>query len=499
MLDFALNKGSAFEQATPGGTGPIRRHVSLELTAYSVLAAYGLLIATTGVATFRIGLDRIDRLYSVSATYVATTVAAMLLLLTINYGATVGYSLGESLTRCLGRSALTTVLPFLFSLLLSFLPLGGSADYLRQPLVLWQIEWAVCSVTGVVAIDLVSFLLVHRWRALGMLKYPVAVVGAGDLAERLVRWLQTGCADSVAILGIFDDRDGQAPGRVHLGSALTGSIDELIELARHETIERIIVALPHSAEDRLMAILRKLKQVPVDICLAPDRAGFAAFGKGHGEFSGLPILNVYRRPLRTGEMLVKSLSDRIVTAVVLVLLSPILLAVAVAVKLDSPGPILFPQDRFGFGHKVIRVYKFRTMRNDLADPGGGHQTERNDPRLTRIGGFLRKTSLDELPQLFNVLRGEMSLVGPRPLPLLMRVQDKLIHEIVSEYAYRHRVKPGITGWAQVNGYRGAINTEEELRARIDHDLYYIDNWSFLLDMMIIIMTLGVFMGHKNAY
>jgi exopolysaccharide biosynthesis polyprenyl glycosylphosphotransferase len=183
----------------------------------------------------------------------------------------------------------------------------------------------------------------------------------------------------------------------------------------------------------------------------------------------------------------------------LVFLSPLLLAIAAIIRLDSAGPTFFRQRRQGLGDRPFEVYKFRTMYCELGDPKGANQTKRGDPRVTRIGAFLRKTSLDELPQIFNVLRGEMSLVGPRPHTPHMLIGDKKHYEIVSEYSFRHRVKPGITGLAQVNGHRGAVDTPDQLKARIDLDLYYIDHWSLWLDVKILYRTAFVCFSGRNAY
>jgi lipopolysaccharide/colanic/teichoic acid biosynthesis glycosyltransferase len=186
-------------------------------------------------------------------------------------------------------------------------------------------------------------------------------------------------------------------------------------------------------------------------------------------------------------------------ALLLLLLGPLLLVLALGVKLSSPGSVFFRQERHGLGNRVFQVFKFRTMRVEMHDLGGRRQTERNDPRVTFFGAILRRTSLDELPQLINVLKGDMSLVGPRPLPLQMRVDDRLNYEIVAEYAFRHRVKPGITGLAQVKGHRGPVSSAEALRSRIACDLYYIDHWSLWLDLKILAKTSAVCVLGKNAF
>jgi exopolysaccharide biosynthesis polyprenyl glycosylphosphotransferase len=239
--------------------------------------------------------------------------------------------------------------------------------------------------------------------------------------------------------------------------------------------------------------------MPVEISLAPDMVGFSLAAKGHEEFGGLPLLDVYGRPLSFGQGLIKAIFDRTAAALGLIALSPLLLIVAAVIKLDSKGPVLFRQNRYGFGDRVIAVYKFRTMKAESTDANGEKQTAVNDPRITRIGGFLRRSSIDELPQLLNVLRGELSLVGPRPHAVSMRVRQRRNADIVPDYALRHHVKPGITGWAQVNGYHGPVETERALHERVGYDLDYINNWSLWFDIRILMQTLLIAFGQRHAY
>jgi Undecaprenyl-phosphate glucose phosphotransferase len=368
----------------------------------------------------------------------------------------------------------------------------------RAPLVDWLLLWATASVAGIVLARVVLSIFLKRWRDAGQLKQLVAVYGTGDLAERLVARLGA-CPEAIEIVGVFDDRAGRGVVGAGLRELPHGTTADLVELSRQFEIDRIVVALPHSAEQRLLEILRKLHKMPVEISLAPDMVGFNLPAKDHDEFGGLPLLDVYGRPLTFGESLVKTAFDRLAAAVGLVLLSPLLLAIAAAIKLDSKGPVLFRQNRYGFGDRVIGVYKFRTMKAESADTNGEKQTAVNDPRITRIGGFLRRTSLDELPQLFNVLRGELSLVGPRPHAVSMRVKQRRNEDIVPDYALRHHVKPGITGWAQVNGYHGPVETEKHLHQRVAYDLDYINHWSLWFDIRIILRTLFIAFGQRHAY
>lgn len=327
----------------------------------------------------------------------------------------------------------------------------------------------------------------------------VAVVGSGEAAGRLIQWLEATEPRLVEVVGIFDDRSRDRLAENALAQMIRGNTSDLIELYKSAPFDKIVIALPHSAEDRLLDLLRRLRQLPVDIALAPDLIGFRSPSQGQSEIAGLKLYKLTDRPIRGSQRLVKGGIDRLLSALALLFLSPLLLLVALAIRLDSRGPILFRQPRQGLGDSLFQVYKFRTMRADLSDAIGRQQTQRDDPRITRLGAWLRRTSIDELPQLLNVLRGEMSLVGPRPHTPHMLIGNKQIFDLVDEYSFRHRVKPGITGLAQVNGYRGAIDTPEHLRARIDYDLYYIDHWSLWLDIKILFRTAAICFSGVNAF
>jgi exopolysaccharide biosynthesis polyprenyl glycosylphosphotransferase len=363
----------------------------------------------------------------------------------------------------------------------------------------WLLAWGTASTTAALGVHLLSRPVVNRWRTAHLVSHRVAIVGSGEPARRLVEWIEANAHDVVEVVGLFDDRRGSAPDRVALSHLVRGTTDDLIEYYRKAPIDKVIVALPHQAEERLLTILQRLKQLPVDIALAPDPVGFRVPAMDGADLAGLQMTALAQRPLRASERFFKELFDRSVAALLLLILSPLMLATALAVKFTSPGPVFFRQERHGLGNRIFHVLKFRSMRTDLQDVTGAQQTQRNDARVTTIGNFLRRTSIDELPQLLNVLMGDMSLVGPRPLPVQMRVEDRLNYEIVSEYAYRHRVKPGITGWAQVKGHRGAIDTAEGLQSRVAFDLYYIENWSLWLDIKILFMTGAVCALGKNAF
>jgi Undecaprenyl-phosphate glucose phosphotransferase len=327
----------------------------------------------------------------------------------------------------------------------------------------------------------------------------IAVVGSGESAARLIRWVELTAPGLFEIIGVFDDRDSRRTVSSSVAHKIRGNTTDLIELYKSAAFDKIVIALPHSAEARLLHLLRTLRRLPVDIVLAPDLMGFNSLEQETAEVAGLKLLSLANRPIREPQRILKAGIDVVTAALALTLLSPLFFGVALAIRLNSDGPILFRQRRQGLGDRLFDVYKFRTMYCDMGDPAGMHQTKRGDPRVTRVGAILRKTSLDELPQLFNVIRGEMSLVGPRPHSPYMLIGDKRHFEIVSEYSFRHRVKPGITGLAQVNGYRGAVDTPDQLKARIDLDLYYIDHWSLWLDIKILCRTAVVCFSGLNAF
>ncbi len=407
-------------------------------------------------------------------------------------------ALRRPLSRRLADAALRTLLPFVVSLLV-VIALVARGDAARLPLIHWLTLWAMGAVVGICGVRLYLSGAIARWRRQGRLKQAVAIYGTGDLAERLLTRLRASSPDTIELVGVFDDRARRRIASPSLRSLAVGTADDLVALSRHRDIDRVLVALPHSAEQRVVEVLKKLRRMPVEISLAPDLVGYNVACREPDAFAGLPLLEVYGRPLTFGQILLKGAIDKALASFALVFGAPLLLALAIAIKLDSKGPVFFRQNRHGFGDRVISVYKFRTMAADAADHDGVRQSRPNDPRVTRVGHFLRRWSLDELPQLLNVLRGEMSLVGPRPHAISMQVEERPNHDIVPDYALRHHVKPGITGWAQVNGYHGPVATEEALRARVRYDLDYINNWSIWFDFQILLYTLRIVFGQRHAY
>ena len=245
--------------------------------------------------------------------------------------------------------------------------------------------------------------------------------------------------------------------------------------------------------------MKKLWVLPVDIRLAAHSHGLSFRPRAYSHVGSVPCLDLSDRPLGDGDRLVKSVFDRVVAVLALILLSPVMALVALAVKLDSPGPVFFRQRRHGFNNELVDVWKFRSMRTDMTDHSASRLVTKGDARVTKVGRIIRKTSLDELPQLFNVLNGTLSLVGPRPHAAQAKAADRLYHDVVDGYFARHKVKPGITGLAQIRGWRGETDTEEKIQGRVAADLEYIENWSLGLDLYVLAMTPVALLKSDNAY
>ncbi|MBX9635349.1 MAG: sugar transferase, partial [Magnetospirillum sp.] len=397
MNDLVIEKAGGRQQTAPSGTSGRRQKIGLQSVGYTVRALDALFLIATGAFAY-LHTAPLPGPHLLTAAYAALAVLLIMLVSARGHGINVEKLVSRSLLGRLQRAGFHSAMPFVLTISVSLAL--NAPDTPTDPLIAWLLVWGCLLVALVAAERIVLHGLLRHWQAQGTTKQVVAVVGSGELAAKLVRWLETTCPDSVEIVGVFDDRNGHDPGRTRLRHLLRGNTDSLIELSRNTDIDRIIVALPHAAERRLITLLQKLKQIPVPISLAPDEVGFATSTSNEREFGGLPVVNIYGRPLEFGQHLAKGLFDRLFALAALTMLAPLLAVTAMAIRLDSKGPILFRQDRFGLGNKVIKVYKFRTMRTDRLDFGGAAQTQRNDSRITRVGNFLRKSSIDELPQLW---------------------------------------------------------------------------------------------------
>ncbi len=363
----------------------------------------------------------------------------------------------------------------------------------------WLGLWLVSGLAVLFVGRVLAASLVQWMTRRGRLDRYAVIVGGGPLAEMLLNALSRQSRPDLRILGLFDDRDDERAPDVVAGYPKLGTIDDLLAFARHVRVDQVIFALPITAEGRILAMLRKLWVLPVDIRLAAHANRLRFRPRSYSFIGAVPVFDVLDKPMSETAVAFKALFDRVAGTALLVLLAPVLLAVAIGVKLTSRGPVLFRQSRLGFNNERIVVYKFRSLFVDQCDPLGRKQVTRDDPRVTPFGRFIRKTSLDELPQLFNVLRCELSLVGPRPHAADAKAADWSYDEVVDGYFARHRVKPGVTGWAQVNGWRGETDTFEKIQRRVEYDLDYIENWSILLDVYILALTPFALMRNSNAY
>jgi Undecaprenyl-phosphate glucose phosphotransferase len=304
----------------------------------------------------------------------------------------------------------------------------------------------------------------------------------------------------VDINGLFDDRGDERSSVDCAGERKLGTVDDLVEFGRRTRVDLVIFSLPISAESRLLQMLKKLWVLPVDIRLAAHANKLRFRPRSYSFIGNVPVLDVFDRPIADWDVVMKWLFDKIIGGLMLLLTLPLMAIIAIAIKLDSRGPVLFKQKRYGFNNDLIEVYKFRSLHADVADMNADRQVTKNDPRVTRVGRIIRKASLDELPQLFNVVfKGNLSLVGPRPHAMHAKAEARLYDEAVDGYFARHRVKPGITGWAQINGWRGETDTHDKIQKRVEHDLYYIENWSVPLDLYILARTPIALLKTENAY
>ncbi len=391
-----------------------------------------------------------------------------------------------------GIGAMTLALLGVIAMLIIIAYFTKTSDHFSRT---WAILWAVLSYAFLLGIRFAVELQLAQWSRDGRLNANVAIIGGGDAASRLVAHLSNPLQPGYRVVGVYDDRPENLSGLP--AGVSRGSIDELIRLSRDLRIDDVIIALPTPSDENLLAVLKKVRSLTANVHLGPDGMALPRVpSRGFRLLAGMPVLNLHERPLSGWGIVLKTIEDRFLAAFILGVISPLLLLIALGVLLSSGRPVLFRQVRYGFNNNEFIVYKFRTMRAGSETDPSVPQARRNDPRVTVFGAFLRRTSLDELPQLWNVLKGDMSLVGPRPHAVAHNVQYA---EIIDDYLGRHRLKPGITGWAQVNGLRGEVDTPEKMRLRVEHDLYYIDNWSLLFDMRILLLTVLYGFVHKNAY
>lgn len=382
----------------------------------------------------------------------------------------------------------------MFMMTLSFF-LHKSEDFSRG----WALSWFVLGGIMLCVVRGTMIVWMRRLRRTGVFNERVAIFGAGSQGDRLARHILSSSSLTISLLGFFDDRtEDRLPVR-ETALPVRGNLNDLITEIRAGKLDQVVVALPWSADARLQKVVAELALTPVRIRLAPDLASFAFGHRPIVLLDSLPLLTLFERPLSGLDDLLKRAEDVLLGTLLVILTLPVLVVAAVAIKLEDGGPIFFRQAREGFNSRHFQIWKLRTMRVETCETDEIRQASRTDSRVTRVGALLRRTSIDELPQLFNVLRGEMSIVGPRPHAPSTKAGDRVFSDIITTYAARHNVKPGITGWAQISGWRGETDTEEKLLKRLEHDLFYIENWSLLFDIYIIIKTAATSIFSRHAY
>jgi Undecaprenyl-phosphate glucose phosphotransferase len=351
---------------------------------------------------------------------------------------------------------------------------------------IWFGLWVLLTLFGLIALVLITHTAASRARRREQLGRKVVLVGAGQPAQRVESRLREGSTTSMNLVACF----GEA-----WSDTVVQPIGELAEFVATNKVQEVWIATPWENKALLEQALAALKETVVDVNVVPDLYQYRLLNQGITEWGGLPVISLAGTPMTGSERTLKSVFDWVVALILFIVLLPLMLLFALLIRLSSSGPAFFRQERHGLGGESIEIYKFRTMKQHVEQEGQVTQAGKHDQRITWIGRFLRRTSLDELPQLLNVLKGEMSLVGPRPHAI---EHNDVFKSRIPRYMLRHKVKPGLTGWAQVNGFRGITDTPEKMAMRIEHDLWYIQNWSLWLDLKILLMT-PLVMIHKNAY
>jgi Undecaprenyl-phosphate glucose phosphotransferase len=361
---------------------------------------------------------------------------------------------------------------------------------------LWLAIWSITSGIALCGFRLLTAAIAKRLRETGRLTKNIAIVAASEVGYQLAAKLAREHRGT-RLVGIFDERQSRFV-KSGVGAPAVRQLPALYELLCRGCVDEVVIAIPPYASRRILELSGRFQPFPVSLrVLAPD--GYENFQVlDSRRYGNIGTFRVMDRPLDEVATLVKRVEDVVIAAFCLVFLLPLMLVIALAIKLDSQGPVLFRQKRLGANNLPFDLLKFRSMFVEQTDPLGHQLTRAGDPRITRVGRFLRRTSMDELPQLINVLRGEMSLVGPRPHALAANAAGIAYARAISDYPIRHRVKPGITGWAQVNGWRGETTTIEQIRRRVEHDLYYIENWSLSFDLLILGRTVLAVLSRANA-
>ncbi len=446
------------------------------------------------IAVFALWIVAIVQEGSISSIYLFLSLIMFLLL--FPGSAKVGLSFTKALQEILFNWTVLSGLLVLFAYSTHYLYL-----FTQQTILMWIILTPVLQIAGLIALKVMAPYIIQLQ---GPMKRAV-IAGVNEQSIALSLRLQNMSYASTKVIGFFEDRsisriaehtDVDALLRGELNASILGNIDGMAEYIKRNHVNVIYLSLPMSSHPRILKLLDDLKDTTVSIYFVPDIFMTDLIQGRMDQIDDIPVVAVCETPFTGFNGMVKRIADILFSAAILVAISPVLVAIAIGVKMSSPGPIIFKQRRYGLDGQEILVYKFRSM-TVTEDGAQVTQATKNDQRVTKFGAFLRKSSLDELPQFINVLQGRMSVVGPRPHAVS---HNEMYRKLIKGYMIRHKVKPGITGWAQVNGLRGETETLDKMKARIDYDLDYLRNWNPKLDMYIVCKTIAVvFKGEKNAY
>jgi len=360
----------------------------------------------------------------------------------------------------------------------------------------WLYWFGIAAIAFVAAGRLFAYRCFQRLSRRGVIGRNMVILAAGEAGRRTLGQISTVRPHFTSVLGVFSPDPASLAGEGH-GQRILGGPDDLVRYVRAHRVDDVVLALPWNSDDELIDMIERLKELPINVQLSTGLTGYQlAFRPAMGQTSEVPLFEITRRPISGWSSFFKAAEDYILASLILILLSPLLVLIAIAIKIDSPGPVFFMQRRLGFNNKEFLIYKFRSMYHSEIPETRVKQATRRDPRITRVGRFIRRTSLDELPQLINVLNGTMSIVGPRPHAVQ---HNEEFGQQIRGYFARHRVKPGITGWAQVNGLRGETDAISKMEKRVKYDIFYADNWSLLFDLRILFMTMVLILFQKSAY
>lgn len=397
-----------------------------------------------------------------------------------------------------GKSFINNILTLLQAVCLLGFILAGLAFFTKSGEIFsrsWFGIWMAMSLALLILFRGSLLLVLRFMRARGLNERRVVIIGAGELGMTLAGTIQHALWTGFQVKAFIDDEAHTKPKTIN-NIPVISMPASLSHYLTQTAIDEIWIALPLGAEARVKEILFELRHQTITTRFVLDIFGLDLMNHSITEIAGFPVLNIRSSPMHGINRFIKAVEDRVIAALILIIISPVLLMIMLAVKCSSKGPVFFKQQRLGWDGRIIKVYKFRTMLEHQEEAGKITQASAQDVRVTRLGKFLRKTSLDELPQFLNVLQGRMSIVGPRPHAL---AHNELYKDMIHTYMQRHRVKPGITGWAQVNGWRGETDTLDKMKKRVEYDLFYINNWSLIFDLKIIFLTLFKGFNSPNAY